>query len=198
MTTAELDPEWRRPLELAWESLRHGSFPVGAVVVDQSGSVVAEGRNRRFEDAAPPRQLAGTNLAHAEVNAIAQLPIGRYADHVVHTSLAPCLLCTSALRMVHMGEVRYAAEDWFWDGVERIPQLLSERAGRHWTARVGPAGGVAETIGEVLPALWYLDCGRPGILEDLGTPHPTIDRARQLQADGPPDDFDELVAALAS
>jgi tRNA(adenine34) deaminase len=64
---------WRQAFELAWESFVAGSPPVGAVVVAPDGSVVARGRSRRSESMAPHNQLAGSRLAHAEVNALAQL-----------------------------------------------------------------------------------------------------------------------------
>jgi tRNA(Arg) A34 adenosine deaminase TadA len=61
MTTVSLvsaEPAWERALELAWESFCGGTTPVGAVVTDAAGAIVTEGRGRRFETAAPPRQLA--------------------------------------------------------------------------------------------------------------------------------------------
>ncbi|MEV6289123.1 hypothetical protein AB0M41_01530 [Streptomyces sp. NPDC051896] len=46
----------------------------------------------------PPGQPAGTDLAHAEINALAQVPAGpRHPGHRLHTTLEPCLLCSSAL-----------------------------------------------------------------------------------------------------
>ena len=87
-------------LELAWEALRRRSLPVGAVVTDAEGTVVATGRNRVFESAAPAPQIAGSRLAHAEVNALAQLsPRRRYEDHHLVVTLEPCTLCTGALAM---------------------------------------------------------------------------------------------------
>jgi len=133
----ELDPVWKRPFELAWESLRAGSFPVGAVIVNASGEVVAEGRNRIYERAGPAGQLAGTSLAHAEINALAQLPDGRYGDYLLRTTLAPCILCTSALRMARIGEVHFAATDRVWDGMQQLHQMLSKNAARYWTVRRG-------------------------------------------------------------
>jgi tRNA(Arg) A34 adenosine deaminase TadA len=37
---------WDRALELAWEAFRGGTTPVGVVVIDAAGGIVAEGRNR--------------------------------------------------------------------------------------------------------------------------------------------------------
>jgi hypothetical protein len=78
---------WERALELAWESFCGGTTPVGAVVTDAAGAIVTEGRGRRFEAAAPPGQLAWTPVAHAELNALAQLaPDRHYPDHALLTT----------------------------------------------------------------------------------------------------------------
>ncbi|HVX45418.1 MAG TPA: nucleoside deaminase [Mycobacteriales bacterium] len=191
-----LDPAWVRPLELAWESLRYGSFPVGAVVLDPAGTVVAEGRNRRAEEVAPARELAGTGLAHAEIYALAQLPYGFYPDHVVWSSLEPCLLCTSALRMLHIGQVRYAAADRYWTGVAELPDRVTGPIVRHWAQRSGPAPGLAATIGGVLPAWWYLDRQPLEQLRRLCIPESLIALARQLR-DRAPDTFADLVRTTA-
>jgi tRNA(Arg) A34 adenosine deaminase TadA len=73
----ELGGAWRRTFELAWEAHGRGTIPVGAVIAAPDGEVVAEGRNRIFEGRAPAGELAGTRLAHAEVNALAHLDLSR-------------------------------------------------------------------------------------------------------------------------
>src|SRR5690348_10834728 len=88
---------WHECFQLAWESFQAGSVPVGAVLVDGSGQRVSSGRNRRRESGAVPGQISGSNLAHAELNALASLPPGDYPQHVLYTTLEPCLLCTAAL-----------------------------------------------------------------------------------------------------
>lgn len=82
----------RRALELAWEAYQSGSFPVGAVIVDEHGGLVAEGRNRIGEPDAPPGRRRATAIAHAELDALGQLPLGSYESHQLFTSLEPCLL----------------------------------------------------------------------------------------------------------
>ena len=54
------DHAWERTLELAWDAFCAGTTPVGAVVIDAAGAIVAEGRGRRYEPAGPPGQLAGS------------------------------------------------------------------------------------------------------------------------------------------
>lgn len=119
-------------LSLAWSAYGAGSIPVGAVVADASGAVVAEGRNRIYEPVAPPGQLANSLLAHAEVNALVALdPEPRYEDHVLYTAIEPCVLCVGATVMATVGRVRYAGVDPYGGGgggllvtnphVERVP-----------------------------------------------------------------------------
>ena len=76
----------RRSLELAWDAFRAGSFPVGAVLLDASGAVIAEGRNRMGDGDAPPGRLRGTGLAHAEIDVLAQLPLGDHRALTLVTS----------------------------------------------------------------------------------------------------------------
>ncbi|WP_458245449.1 nucleoside deaminase [Streptomyces sp. MAI_2237] len=145
---------WRLPFELAWEAFRAGSRPVGAVLYDADGRVVAAGRNRAQETQAPPGQLAGTALAHAEINALAQLPSGRRWDgHRLHTTLEPCLLCSGALVHSHVRHVVYAAPDPLWHGIEDVPSVGGLIAAR-WARREGPAAGPLAAFGTVLMRLW--------------------------------------------
>ncbi|XES00784.1 hypothetical protein HEP87_60850 [Streptomyces sp. S1D4-11] len=58
MTAPVLPAPWQLPFELAWEALRAGSRPIGAVLLDGAGRPVATGRNRSQESTAPPGQLA--------------------------------------------------------------------------------------------------------------------------------------------
>jgi tRNA(Arg) A34 adenosine deaminase TadA len=84
----------------------------GAVVVNGSGAVAAEGRGRRYEPSGPGGQLAGSHIAHAEINALAQLRAGRhYEDHLLLTTLEPCGMCHGAAVQATVGGVRYAGSD---------------------------------------------------------------------------------------
>ncbi len=65
-TWDSLDRNFRRCLELAWKSYRQGSIPVGAVLTDGTGSIVAEGRNKSMEPRGTGSGLAGSYIAHAD------------------------------------------------------------------------------------------------------------------------------------
>jgi tRNA(adenine34) deaminase len=148
----DADPAWRPCFELAWESFQARSLPVGAVLVDEGGTIVSSGRNRLNEKSGPAGRLAGSRLAHAELNALATLPPGDYDGHTLFTTLEPCLLCTAALRLSHVGAVRFAAPDPLWAGIERIPDL-SEQMSRRWTRRAGPIDGPLRAWGALLPLI---------------------------------------------
>lgn len=104
------DADWEC-LDLAWQALVAGTFPVGSVVVDARGAIVSRGRNTVYGSAEPPL-LSGSRLAHAEVNALIWLPVNfRHADTRLVTSLEPCLLCVGALRMATVGALTYLGAD---------------------------------------------------------------------------------------
>ena len=145
-----LPPGFRRCLELAWEAYCAGSFPIGALVCDADGVVVAEGRNRIGETDAPPGRLRHTALAHAEMDVLAQLPIGEYADHVLYSSLEPCLLCRAAITMTHIGTVHHLAADVICDGLDGIRGLTAHTVRRYPTMH-GPYPGLEADVASILP-----------------------------------------------
>ena len=155
---ADVDGVWRSCFGLAWEAFQASSIPVGAVLVDGNGETVRAGRNRRNESAGPVGQVVGSNIAHAEINALATLPPGDYADHTLYTTLEPCFLCTAALRHSHVGVVRFAAADPMWQGVDRLPDL-SDQMARRWTRREGPLGGHLQTWAALLPLVSAVERG---------------------------------------
>ncbi|PZS28105.1 MAG: nucleoside deaminase [Pseudonocardiales bacterium] len=173
ITWAALPEPWRQSFLLAWEAHRAGSLGVGAVLVDPAGAVIAAGRNRSAEVDAPPGRVAGSYLAHAEVNALLGLAPGDYERHVLYTTLEPCLLCTAALVHCHVGEVRYAATDHLWHGLERLPEL-NDHVARRWPARVGPLAGPLAVWGAVLPLAWAL----------ARSPYGVVAAAHELPAPG--------------
>jgi tRNA(Arg) A34 adenosine deaminase TadA len=156
-----IEGAWRECFELAWEAFRAGTIPVGAVVADPFGAIVARGRNRIFEETAPPGQLAGTYIAHAELNALAALPShpareghGPYDRHTLYTTLEPCALCIGAALMVMIGEVRYASTDRYGGG--RGFQLENPHTARLPLVIEGPLDGLLGDLGELLHLAHFL------------------------------------------
>jgi tRNA(adenine34) deaminase len=150
-----LDPVWRDAFELAWEAFGAGSIPVGAVVVDGSGTVATRGRNRIFDSAAPPGQLAGSFLAHAELNALAGLePVRQHQRHVLYTTLEPCALCVGAAVMMMVRAVRYASADPYAGGAAF--KLENPHTARQPLVVEGPLDGLVGDLGELLHVAHFL------------------------------------------
>ena len=168
-----LEAVWRSCFQLAWESFRAGSLGVGAVLVDDRGAVVSSGRNRSLERSGPQGGVAGSRIAHAELNALATVPPGDYAAHTLYTTLEPCLLCTAALRLSHVGAVRFAAPDPLWSGIERIPDL-SEQLSRRWTRRHGPLDGPLRTWGALLPLITAVESANEAVLRSHADTMPEV------------------------
>jgi tRNA(adenine34) deaminase len=156
-----LEGPWRESFELAWEAFRVGTIPVGAVVADASGEVVTRGRNRIFEDTAPPGQLCNSYLAHAELNALAGLPLlgprdgrGPFERHTLYTTLEPCALCMGAALMTMVGEVRFASLDRYGGGREL--RLENPHTARLPLVLTGPLDGLLGDLGELLHLAHFL------------------------------------------
>jgi tRNA(Arg) A34 adenosine deaminase TadA len=151
-----LERPWQEAFELAWESWCAGSLGIGAVVVDPDGDTLARGRNRVFEDTAPPGQLAGNRIAHAELNALAQLDHGSLEHHRLYTTLEPCLGCTGAIRLSRVGSVSYAAGDPLWSGVNALLAANVEVL-RRWHLFDGPRTDALSVLGFLLPLVRTLE-----------------------------------------
>jgi len=41
----QLEKPWQACFELGWTSFKKGSFPIGAVIVDETGEIIAKGRS---------------------------------------------------------------------------------------------------------------------------------------------------------
>jgi tRNA(Arg) A34 adenosine deaminase TadA len=149
------DPIATRCLRLAWEGWCAGTLPVGAVVTDAAGTVVAADRGRMFGSAPAAGRLAGCAIAHAEINALAQLPIaGQRPDHTLHVSLEPCLMCVGAAGMAALGRLRFLGADPYAGAsrhyrrtpyLDELPLQLD-----------GPVRGAAGALGSALHLAYYL------------------------------------------
>jgi tRNA(Arg) A34 adenosine deaminase TadA len=156
---AGVEEAWREVFQLAWEAHAARTIPVGAVVVDADGAILARGRNRIFEQDAPPSQLANSRLAHAEVNALAQLGMERtYGDCVLLTTLEPCALCVGAASLSRVPVVRFAAPD-VYSGGAGLRHVELEVARQLRIAVEGPLDGPLSVLGEALHLAFFVDRG---------------------------------------
>ena len=110
-----------RTLELARQSLRRGSSPIGCVVVDAQGAIVTEGRNRSGERwGRSTRRVGDSGLAHAEMDALYRAGKLEGPEALtLYTSLEPCLMCGGAVAMLKLARVVWATDDP-WGGSGRM------------------------------------------------------------------------------
>lgn len=111
MTGRPIPLQWEQWMALALDEARlalvTGDVPVGAVVVDVRGGVVARGHNTREADSDP--------AGHAELNAlrVAAQTTGspRLAEFTLVTTLEPCVMCAGAIGQSGISRVIYGATD---------------------------------------------------------------------------------------
>lgn len=109
----QLPAPWQAAIEQAWEAYCHGSVPIGAVITNAQGHIIAQGRNRIYDQAAAHGRVNGSRIAHAEIDALAGFDV-KYADPrscVLYSTMEPCPMCIGAMRMCLIGRVHYAARD---------------------------------------------------------------------------------------
>lgn len=103
----DLDETWMRfALAEADRAAEAGDVPVGAVIVGDDGSLLAEGRNRREQEGDP--------TAHAEVDALRRAAhrLGHWrVEGTLYVTLEPCVMCAGALVNARVKRVVYGALD---------------------------------------------------------------------------------------
>ncbi len=81
--------------------------PVGAVIVDDKGEIIARGRNER--------ELSGDPTAHAEILAIREaaekLGDWRLNGLTLVVTLEPCVMCAGAIQAARISRVVFGAWD---------------------------------------------------------------------------------------
>ena len=118
--------------------------PVGAVILDQAGTVLARARNRREADRDP--------TAHAEIVAIRQAAgvIGgwRLTGLTLVVTLEPCTMCAGAVTAARLGRLVYGAEDPKAGAVGSLWDVLRDPRLNHRPEVIG--GVLASECGAVL------------------------------------------------
>jgi tRNA(adenine34) deaminase len=133
---ASFEPAMRAALAEAEAAAASGDVPVGAVVLDGAGTIIARGRNRR--------EAAGDPTAHAELEAIraaARVTGGWHLDGLtLVVTLEPCTMCAGAVTLARLGGLVFGAADPRAGAVGSIWDVVRDQ----------PLTPVPEVIGGVL------------------------------------------------
>jgi tRNA(adenine34) deaminase len=127
-----------------------GEVPIGCVIVDQSGNVMARAGNRTLELKDP--------TAHAELLAIreaaAELGSERLVGSDLYVTLEPCTMCATAISFARIRRLYFAVGDEKMGGVEHGARFYSQPTCHH---RPEVYGGLSEARGQKLLREFFRD-----------------------------------------
>ncbi len=149
MTLGDVDDAMmRRALEAARRAADAGEAPIGAVIVDDSGAILAEAGN------APVMRCDPT--AHAEILALraAGEKTGNYrlTGATLYVTLEPCAMCAGAISHARIARLVIAAEDPKGGAVYHGPKFFDQPT-CHWRPTI-VKGPLAEQSAELLKAFF--------------------------------------------
>ncbi|MGZ3726368.1 MAG: tRNA adenosine(34) deaminase TadA [Pseudobdellovibrio sp.] len=114
-------------IKLAEKAEALGEVPIGALIVDKSGKIMAKATNLR--------ETKSTALGHAELVAIhrANQKLGswRLIDCTLYVTLEPCYMCAGALVQSRIARVVYGAKDPKGGALESLDTLGAHRKLNH-------------------------------------------------------------------
>ena len=114
-------------LEEAAKALKRGEVPVGAVIVEASGDIVARAGNETRERLDPS--------AHAEVLAIRQacttLKTERLVDCDMYVTLEPCAMCAALIANARIRRIYFAASDPKSGGIQQGARVFDREQTHH-------------------------------------------------------------------
>jgi tRNA(adenine34) deaminase len=148
--------QMERALAEAEAAASRGEVPVGAVLVDRDGNLLAAAGNRVEADQDP--------TAHAEMlvlRAATKLTGRKHLDGCdLWVTLEPCAMCAAAAALAHLHRLYFAAPDPKGGAVEHGPRLY-EQPTIHY--RPETYGGIGERRAAALLRAFFRERRRPSI-----------------------------------
>ena len=125
----------REAIALAQASLASNDVPVGALVIDPSGKIIASGTNEREAKSDP--------TAHAEIVALRKAATNgwRLDNHTLVVTLEPCAMCAGAIAQARISKVIFGAWDEKTGAAGSVWDVLRDPRAIH---RVEVESGVLE------------------------------------------------------
>lgn len=134
----------RLALAQAVQAKELGEVPVGAVLLDADGQILASGFNRTIVDHDP--------TAHAEIVALRAAARAaqnyRLPGATLYVTLEPCAMCLGAMLHARVGRIVFAATDPKTGACGGVVNLLEHATLNHQTTAV--SGVLAEECGQYL------------------------------------------------
>jgi len=135
----------QRPMQIALEeaaaAAARGEVPVGAVIVDPSGQIIARTGNRTLEDKDP--------TAHAEMLAIRAACQALGSERLIgcdmYVTLEPCPMCAGAISYARIRRLYFGADDPKSGGVEHGARVFARATCHHAPEVYGGMDATAST-----------------------------------------------------
>lgn len=136
-------------LELANRAGEAGEVPVGAVIINPKGDLIAVGENRKERDKDP--------TAHAEVIAIRAasevLQSWRLHQCSLYVTLEPCPMCAGAIIHARLGTIIYGVDDTKTGAIRTVINIPDHPVSNH---RLQVIGGIMESACREQLQKWFL------------------------------------------
>ena len=120
--------DWMRiAIEEGALAAQSGDVPVGAVLFDENGTILAKNHNRREADRDP--------TAHAEILVLREAGerLGRWRipGATLIVNLEPCAMCAGAMVLARIKRIVYGAQDAKTGAIESLYQLTNDSRLNH-------------------------------------------------------------------
>jgi tRNA(Arg) A34 adenosine deaminase TadA len=140
----------KHAIELAEEAAQAGEVPVGAVITDKQGAILATAENRMRRD--------NNALAHAELLAIKTAleftGQNRLTGCDLWVTLEPCAMCAGAIAHARLRRLYFAAYDEKGGAVDNGPCLFHQPTIHH---NIEVFGGIQKSASEQLLTNFFVD-----------------------------------------
>ncbi len=148
-------------LQEALRAERQGEDPIGCVIVDGQGRIIAHGQNyiNRLHDPTAHAEM------HAIRSAVPQMRGDAARSWTIYSTLEPCPMCLGTIVMCHIGTLVWAAGDPRKEGhtlLEATPYMRS----RKLAVVACPDPALEQTCTSLHAAYWIAQ-GRPEMVEPM-------------------------------
>jgi tRNA(Arg) A34 adenosine deaminase TadA len=148
----------RQTIAVAEKARARGNHPFGAVLVDATGKVIAEGENTFLTDAGPGH--AETNLARFAARSFEP---GYLEACTLYTSVEPCCMCAGTIYWANIGAVVFGMTEHQLleitsghseNPTQDLPCTVVFGAGQRKVEVRGPFAELAEEIADAHRGFW--------------------------------------------
>ena len=142
--------QWmERAIAIAQKAGEAGEVPVGAIILDSSGRLIAEAENRQERDHDP--------TAHAEILALRAagniLQNWHLNQCTLYVTLEPCPMCAGAIILARLGLLVYGVDDFKTGSIRTVANIPDSACSNH---RLAVFGGILESACREQLQAWFM------------------------------------------